>query len=70
LSGVAAILAGGVLTHAVLMGSLLAFLHGWIGAMPLAAIQILNMGAPIAIALLAGSVGGARQGSAEFPQAR
>lgn len=69
-SGVAAILAGGVLTHAVLMGSLLAFLHGWIGAMPLAAIQILNMGAPIAIALLAGSVGGARQGSAEFPQAR
>jgi hypothetical protein len=60
-SGVAAILAGGVITHAILMGSLLAFLHGWIGAVPLAAIQILNMGAPLAVALAAGKVAAPRR---------
>jgi hypothetical protein len=60
-SGVAAILAGGVITHAILMGSLLAFLHGWIGAVPLAAIQVLNMGAPLAVALAAGKVAAPRR---------
>jgi hypothetical protein len=51
--GASAIVLGGVLTHVVLMGSLLAFLHGWIGAGTSAAIQVLNMGVPLAVALAA-----------------
>ena len=50
--GVFAIIVGGVLTHAVLMGSLLAYLHGWIAAPMLVAIQLANMGAPLAAVLV------------------
>jgi hypothetical protein len=52
-AGVGAIVLGGVLTHAVLMGSLLAFLHGLIGAPMLAAIQVLDMAVPLAVAMVA-----------------
>lgn len=51
--GVGAIILGGVLAHVVLMGSLLAFLQGWIGAAVLAVIQVLNMAVPMAVALIA-----------------
>lgn len=51
--GVGAIVLGGVLTHAVLMGSLLAFLQGWIAPVLLATIQILNMAVPLAVAAIA-----------------
>jgi hypothetical protein len=69
-SGIGAIVLGGVLTHAVLMGSLLAFLQGWIGASLLAAIQVLNMGAPLAVALLAGMAAGSRLKPVGMPQGR
>ncbi|MEO6799208.1 MAG: hypothetical protein ABI178_04665 [Rhodanobacter sp.] len=49
--GVLAILLGGVLIHAVLMGSLLAYLHGWINSPMLTAIQIVNMGVPVTVVL-------------------
>lgn len=51
--GVVAIVLGGVLTHVVLMGSLLAFLHGYIGAPTLVAIQIVDMVVPLMLALVA-----------------
>lgn len=50
--GVFAIIAGGVLTHAVLVGSLLAYLHGWVAAQMLVAIQLVNMGAALAAVLV------------------
>ena len=50
--GVVAILVGGVLIHAVLMGSLIAYLHGWIGVPMLLAIQIINMGVPLTVVLV------------------
>ena len=52
-TGVAAIVVGGVLTHAVLMGSLVTFLHGQIDAPLLAVIQVLNMGVPLVTVALA-----------------
>ncbi|HTK02958.1 MAG TPA: HXXEE domain-containing protein [Bordetella sp.] len=55
--GVGAIILGGILTHAVLMGSLLAFLQGWIGAPVLAVIQMLNMAVPLVVALIASGPG-------------
>jgi uncharacterized membrane protein (DUF485 family) len=56
--GIAAIVLGGVLTHVVLMVSLLGFLHGWIGAPVLAAVQIVNMGVPLAVVLAVDRRGG------------
>jgi hypothetical protein len=58
--GIGAIVLGGVLTHVVLMGSLLAFLQGWIGTVPLATIQVLNMAAPLVVAWSAGMITGSR----------
>lgn len=52
--GIAAIVAGGVLAHVVLMGSLLAYLHGAIGGGLLVAIQILNALVPLAVVSAAG----------------
>lgn len=49
--GLASIVAGGVLVHAVLMGSLLAYLHGLIGEGLLAAIQIANAFVPLAVVM-------------------
>jgi hypothetical protein len=47
--GIAAIVASGVLVHVVLMGSLLAYLHGAFGAGLLVVIQILNALVPLAV---------------------
>ena len=48
--GLASIVFGGVLAHAVLMGSLVAYLHGAFGAGTLVAIQIANAFVPLAAA--------------------
>lgn len=50
--GIGAIVLGGIFTHAVLMGSLVAFLHGKIDATTLAVIQIANMAVPLLFALV------------------
>ncbi|MFG1462007.1 HXXEE domain-containing protein [Xanthobacter sp. DSM 24535] len=42
----------GVLVHAVLMGSLMAYLRGFLGVAPLVAIQILNAALPAAILIV------------------
>ena len=55
--GLASIVLGGVLAHAVLMGSLVAYLHGLIGAGLLVAIQIVNAFVPLALASAVGRQG-------------
>ncbi|MEO8777748.1 MAG: hypothetical protein ABI389_03670 [Rhodanobacter sp.] len=50
--GVAAIVLGGVLVHAVLMGSLMSCLHGLIGVPVLLTIQLVNMGVPLTVVLV------------------
>jgi len=47
--GLASIVLGGVLAHAVLMGSLVAYLHGAFGEGPLVAIQLINAVVPLAV---------------------
>jgi hypothetical protein len=54
--GLASIVASGVLAHVVLMGSLLAYLHGVVDIRLLVAIQLLNAFVPLAVVSAAGRV--------------
>ncbi|MEO8747990.1 MAG: HXXEE domain-containing protein [Rhodanobacter sp.] len=63
-SGLASIVLGGVLVHAVLVLSLLAYLRGMIGAPMLVDIQICNAGVPLAAVLAVYRMGHRRAGLA------
>lgn len=59
--GIAAVMASGVVVHLVLMGSLLAYLHGLIGEGLLVAVQILNAAVPLAVVMAISSLAPRRQ---------